>query len=100
MRMPNNRASWMDPVPMGTSSHGRPGARDGPGPLPDRPPLTLADDRAVDDEVRRAERAAVRAGDRSVLGEVLDVGELGLAGRGDARRPRREVHVPQRAVAP
>src|SRR5919106_5461435 len=86
MRIPNTRASWIEPAPTPTWSHARPTPRGGCGPAADHG-SALADDRAVDDEARRRERAAVRRGHRAVAGEVLDRVDLGLAGRGDTGGP-------------
>src|SRR5918912_2108881 len=97
MRIPKRRASWIEPAPTPTSSH----APDRGAPAAVRPShgSALADDRAVDDDSRGAERRAVGRGDEARAGEVLDLRDLRLARRRDAARERREVHVPERAIA-
>src|SRR4051812_25312874 len=67
------------------------------------PPLIAANNRAVDDHVHGAEGLAVESRHHAMLGEVLDLTEVGLAhvlpGRNRFGAPRRQEHVPHRAVA-
>src|ERR687885_285287 len=95
MRIPNTRASWIEPAPTSTSSH----APDRGAPAAVRPShgSALADDGAVDDDPRGPEGRAVGGGDEACAGEVLDLRDLGLPRRRDARRERGEMHVPERA---
>src|SRR3954464_89607 len=67
------------------------------------PPLIAANNRAVDDHVHGAEGLAVESRHHAMLGEILDLAEIGLAhvlpGRDRFGAPSRQEHVPERAVA-
>src|SRR3954464_14738047 len=67
------------------------------------PPLIAANNRAVDDHVHGAEGLAVESRHHAMLGEILDLAEVGLAhvlaGCERLGAPRRQEHVPHRAVA-
>src|SRR3954451_8874936 len=97
MRMPKMRASWTEPPMRHILARRGPQPRRAAGRANVR--SALADDRAVDDEARGAERAAVGRRQRAGAAEVRDLRELGLPGRGHTGRPGGEVDVPERAVA-
>src|SRR3954454_6085278 len=96
MRIPNTRASWIEPAPTPTSSHGRPATRAGRGPDAQLW-LTIGQSTMKPDAPNGPPSGAVTAPLRA---RSSTAATSVWAGGCDARRPGGEVHVPQRAVAP
>src|SRR3954464_7983273 len=119
MRIPNTRASWIEPAPTPTSSHRRPATRAGVVPPADRPRgrrsdrrrVAFDDRRGVDARGKRAVGEAARAAEARGAERVGDGGR-GMADEQRALEREREVldeaagavlegvGVPERAAQP
>src|SRR3954464_12779030 len=106
MRIPNTRASWIEPAPTPTSSHGRPATRagvvppGGPAPRPaahargrrsDGRRVAFDDRRGVDARGKRAVGEAARAAEARGAERV---GDGGRGRAGEQRAPARGGAVP------
>src|SRR4051794_41619160 len=83
MRIPNTRASWIEPAPTPTSSHGRPATRAGVVPPADRPRGRRSDRRRVAFDDRRG----VDARGKRAVGEAARAADARGAERAGDRRP-------------